>query len=904
MARTKVTGGDGTGRGHSGRGGRGGRGGRASGGGRNHNGGRGKNSNNKPTDPSVTDQGNPSRTRTTRSKGPASQVPCGLTFAPSRKKPPVASQIIQEHPDSDSDKEENPTPTEPLRIPGQHDYAADPKHDDCKIVDADGSDKYVQAMFGGGQYNLTAQDTYKSLMVSGIKTETQFKASLHNELQQQFEATPTDVPTRPKVINPYASSKKKLPVQQEINPRNDQQDQPPPPHPQEDTVMELDVHNTRLIPSQLDPATALRNEMEATGNGNGMDFEVFEAEATCQRGQNTTGYEYKKAQREIYFFDTIHKYGGNSLGQLTKKVPSDYSGRRTEDFSFYNIVGGPKNHDKHFLLNKCLVVCAVKWVVRKGSPDKIGKPLQPGSLRSYFQELFSTFKDKGVQYKYDVDFNHKGGFHGVVIEKWEAYRKIDPTFGTKPNEAQFMPDSDKRVRTAIEKGILDQNNPAHLRLIVMYFVGRYCALRGNKEYHDLLIDHIYLGRFTGDEGDEEHRGQLYVGIWVPWSKAHQLTFKKVVAQDKKKALLVIVENRAAGIMNPYPYFLRYLSQLHPEGKKFIAKPCFVDSHLKEWRKQWPEKDITFFPYDPNCANHNVGINSIPTLFKTFARLCGAPNWDACTGQGLRKLCLTIAVDNDMHPVDVAALARHHSLNSQQHYIKHSEQRKEERSRKIQSAPEVPLKRQDKKSSPQKKKPASSSPKLGTLEPINLETIDHWKSPRQEQASPLTNGSTGRSSLSDSERKELVLLRENERLRGILSKQTAPKNLRPPRHSFPMAQLPLASPYYGGHPMMPTTFSYPTPVPHGSLPYGYPVVVQAPPMGHPLPPPYSVAPTPPMYHHVPPHYAPIPSHPLPGYHPAPRQFDFDSHYDHLGSHPENHGSYDMYQNRHGEERGRF
>jgi hypothetical protein len=69
--------------------------------------------------------------------------------------------------------------------------------------------------------------------------------------------------------------------------------------------------------------------------------------------------------RERQFFDTITKYGGKTLAQLTVIVSADYSVGRKKDFAFYNVVGGVKTQDKQWLLNKCLVICAIKWVVTK-----------------------------------------------------------------------------------------------------------------------------------------------------------------------------------------------------------------------------------------------------------------------------------------------------------------------------------------------------------------------------------------------------------------------------------------------------------------------------------------------------------------------------------------------------------
>jgi hypothetical protein len=35
-------------------------------------------------------------------------------------------------------------------------------------------------------------------------------------------------------------------------------------------------------------------------------------------------------------------------------VPANYSEGRVQDFAFFNILGGEKNHDKTSILNKCL----------------------------------------------------------------------------------------------------------------------------------------------------------------------------------------------------------------------------------------------------------------------------------------------------------------------------------------------------------------------------------------------------------------------------------------------------------------------------------------------------------------------------------------------------------------------
>lgn len=65
---------------------------------------------------------------------------------------------------------------------------------------------------------------------------------------------------------------------------------------------------------------------------------------------------------------------------------------------------------------------------------------------------------------------------------------------------------------------------------------------------------------------------------------------------------------------------------------------------------------------------------MPTLFKELARICGEPNWDQCTGHGLRRYLITCLVESGMGACDIAAVVRHSSLNSQLHYAKHTGKR--------------------------------------------------------------------------------------------------------------------------------------------------------------------------------------------------------------------------------------
>ena len=381
-----------------------------------------------------------------------------------------------------------------------------------------------------------------------------------------------------------------------------------------------------MVPRPFAPnigsAGALRVEMEGLVGG-GIDSEVAQLENDNIRGGNTAAYNQSQLSQERKFFETINKYGGVALHTLLNRVPSNYSNGTIIDYHFFNAVGGNKDDDKKWTLNKCLSLCAIKYVLVGGSAERRGLPLQPNSFVQHMKLLFYVLNSKGIKFDFVKDFNKKGEFHGLVITVWEKARSIDSSFGTKPNEAQFMEDSDKRVMEALREGVFDLDKAQDLLEVVMYIIGRYCALRGNKEQHELKTEHVFLGRYSNEDASEDLCGLRYVGIWMPWSKTVKLSFKKTVASDKKKALITVVENLQLGIVNPYPILVKYLSHLHPDSERFISKPCDSDARMAEYKKEYPTKDVLYYPSIHSIPNYNIGRNKITAFQKGFAQRCGA-----------------------------------------------------------------------------------------------------------------------------------------------------------------------------------------------------------------------------------------------------------------------------------------
>ena len=204
-------------------------------------------------------------------------------------------------------------------------------------------------------------------------------------------------------------------------------------------------------PPDIDLAKVIYDSLTKDGI-EGLSKEEKDFVTKVKRGGNTTYYINQCKARVKRFFDTIEEFGGNQLKKLLKKVPSNYSCGTKEDYAFYNILGGEKNDIKKYILNQCLVLCCMKWVILKGA--KKGKPYQPSTFDKMMQSIGYDWLAKGIKFNYKEDFNDQGEFHGVVKDFWKRHQKKDPTFGTCPNRARAPEDILHIVCQAIREGKL------------------------------------------------------------------------------------------------------------------------------------------------------------------------------------------------------------------------------------------------------------------------------------------------------------------------------------------------------------------------------------------------------------------------------------------------------------------
>jgi hypothetical protein len=174
---------------------------------------------------------------------------------------------------------------------------------------------------------------------------------------------------------------------------------PNPPLPDDDEPMplpELEEHAPNnptfdefALPSCLMNAEDMVNALEMDNNDS---LDLDKDELDILEAAKDTGKRAKKTERKIQslllrWFDTLRSHGSNILSHLLVVTKADYSGGRNN--AFYNILGGEKSHAKTIVLNKCAILCGMKWLCLNG-PNK-GSPLSPRSFTKYMGVIFHEF---------------------------------------------------------------------------------------------------------------------------------------------------------------------------------------------------------------------------------------------------------------------------------------------------------------------------------------------------------------------------------------------------------------------------------------------------------------------------------------------------------------------------------
>jgi len=396
----------------------------------------------------------------------------------------------------------------------------------------------------------------------------------------------------------------------------------------------------------------------------------------CTEGKNNKKYIQNQTRLEQMFFDTIKRYGGHLtiLATDEKVNPFHTVERGMIDKRFYSVVGGEKNPDKHKIFNDCLVLCSQKWFCTTGKNK--GQKLQPSTFDKYLEQLTIVFAEKGIKYNYANDFNKNGDFHGVVKSMWSKIREKNPSFGTGDDRARTDPNLYRKFIQAIsDRKICPYDDPEHLVLCVIFVFGFYLGLRGSTEHMNLMVDQLYIGEYSMEDGPDL-AGLRWGGVKVPFSKMKQLKLSNTRLERDQDVVLSFVENPDP-VWDPWQVLCFFIDHCHPRATKVYAR--ILDPESKEAKNLQKEfgKPI-WFAEGGKGSNWNMGPTKHRELCKMIAKLAGVEKWESCTGHALRALCITHCLQCGLSNAEVAAKVRHASINSSKTYAQETTKRKANR----------------------------------------------------------------------------------------------------------------------------------------------------------------------------------------------------------------------------------
>jgi hypothetical protein len=399
----------------------------------------------------------------------------------------------------------------------------------------------------------------------------------------------------------------------------------------------------------------------------GLTTEELSFANNSKRGKNQKSYQDSQESIERRFFDTLQEFGVPTLkNALLRKVTMDYGHGPVDDFSFYKLLSGEKTPQKQKLLGYALMLPALKWTCQKGK--RLGEPLEPSSFNKMIQKLFYQFAKKGIQYHYKNDFNEPGGFHGLVIDRWNAIRKTDPHYGTHRNKSTIVNNYLELIVDAIHTGKLQPySNPQHLQLVVIFIMGYYVGLRGSNEHVDLMMADVIPERQFTLEGDgPQLAGLRYCGVRVPFHKMKQLKLGSTTMSAEQQQYYTIAEDPNNTIFCPWKLVSFYLSRCHPNATKFYAK-AMTKSQITKYMEDNNGTIVWYHASDPGKGNYNLGKSTLAQKHKELAKLCGVDEWEKVTGHALRTLIINTMKVAGANPMEIANAVRQKSLNAQMTY---------------------------------------------------------------------------------------------------------------------------------------------------------------------------------------------------------------------------------------------
>jgi len=376
---------------------------------------------------------------------------------------------------------------------------------------------------------------------------------------------------------------------------------------------------------------------------------------------NTKVYEKSRSGVENRFFDTIAKYGGDTLKPLVMFADDGFQKERV----FYMKLRGDRSEVKRFILNKCLVKIALKWRNNnKRSQANFGKHLQPSTWNKLLKILFSNFHKKNINYHYANDFNGEGEFHSVLMAQWTKMQEEDPTFASGTGTATFDMNADYKIREHFRSG---KFNPFSTALTeeaykdrlkyAIYVLGRYFLCRGRSEIAFCCWDQVKFHE-TIVNGEKEE----FVEVVHKWDKTHKMSLQNPTSRDVTSQVSPRIYANGKDDLCPHR-FLKFLRGLCPPEQERVLCSAGNKTMLKQYRSGKGK-----YMYNPKLP---VGENTVGPLCKEMAEEMGFERWEKCTGHGLRKMGITNAMtyaETNIAPVVLGA-SRHKNYQTSLAYQK-------------------------------------------------------------------------------------------------------------------------------------------------------------------------------------------------------------------------------------------
>ena len=164
---------------------------------------------------------------------------------------------------------------------------------------------------------------------------------------------------------------------------------------------------------------------------------------------------------------------------------------------FFAELSGKKNLKKKSIFNLALLQFVQnhklkrppKYIPKAEQGNQYSLEYQPTTFETDLKTLFGVFKKHQIFYSME-DFKEDGTWLAWLKSHWAKVATARADFGALPMQATFDPQRDKKLKTALENGILEpEGNYEHLVMLILQLLGKIMMLRGGGEASEFLVLH-------------------------------------------------------------------------------------------------------------------------------------------------------------------------------------------------------------------------------------------------------------------------------------------------------------------------------------------------------------------------------------------------------------------------------